>query len=296
MADESTKPNGAVPPKVTLKQNGGPATPPPDQTPTDQTPTVPDAASAPALKKITTRIDFSATAIPTPTEEKKKTARVMPPLDMPSPEGAEPGTSATEIAPSTTKTVKLKRPGELGFPGFPTDVGATAAKSKTSRIILEAALAPEAGGDEAGAVGIPLRAPPKTIRIRRPGEPAATEPPPPPPVEEPSAKRKTSRLDVPVEKEAGPPTQRKTIRIKRPEAGGGAARTVTIARTEERPTTATAPEAAPEAAAAPEVDEPGVVFSIVAIAALLVAGVLIYVLAAQAFPSMNLPWPGRIVM
>jgi len=73
------------------------------------------------------------------------------------------------------------------------------------------------------------------------------------------------------------PTQKKTIKIKRPEGVAQAARTLTIARPEEEPATPAAVKAETEA------QGPGVVFSIAAVIAAVIVCVLIYVLAVQAF-------------
>jgi hypothetical protein len=104
--------------------------------------------------------------------------------------------------------------------------------------------------------------------------------------------------------EATPPTQRKTIRIKRAggeAAGPGAApKTLVLARpvkTEEVGEAEELEKKAEEMEQALGVPsrEPGVVFLILSIAALLVIGTLIYVLAAQAMPQWNLTWYGKIV-
>ena len=272
MADEPKTTNGGVPPKVDLKQTGAPATP----------------------KKQTTKIDFAAAAMVP--DEKRKTSRVsMDEFLPPAGQAEEPATGTPGAIP---KTIRLKKPGEqpastIKVPKAPAPAEETTApapvpaddgKTKTSRISLEAALTPAEGRDTAGG---PPTTTPKTIRIKRPGDAATSIP-----AEELSGKSKTARLDLTAEAAvaAGPATQRKTIRIKRPGEGAApsvAGRTISITR----PAEATAPEGV----AAPEGDEPGVTFSILAIAAVLVVCVLIYVLAAQVFTGSNLPWPGKIV-
>lgn len=272
MAEDDVKPNGSVPPKLDLTKAAQPAPPPAQEqgAPLSQPPTV--AVPKPAAKRQTTRIDFSAAAMVP--DEKSKTARInLGPLGL--------DTAATPTGP---KTIRIQRASEmptikLGKPQPPAQAPAEAAKPpegkvKTSRIPLESAMAPAAAAPEATLEPAPATGP-KTIRIKRPGE----QEPPAAPVEAPQPKGKTARLDVPADS-AAPPTQRKTIRIKRPEGEGADLKPLEVAR-------------APEAVEA-EVDEPGITFSLVALAAVFVCGVLIYVLAVQAMPGLGLQWPGQL--
>jgi hypothetical protein len=140
---------------------------------------------------------------------------------------------------------------------------------------------------------------PKTVVLRPAGGPPAAQgepisPAPPAAVSE-ARKSETARLDLPPEtEEERPATRPKTIRIKRPDGTTGR-KALTIARPSE--------EAIFTAEAAAEVkggefvgaeESVGAVWSVAALAAVLVAAVLVYVLAAQTVAP-NLPWPGRIL-
>lgn len=122
---------------------------------------------------------------------------------------------------------------------------------------------------------------PRTIRIKRPdqvpptavvAQPPATAAVAPAPEIEPVAearKSETARIDLPPEATDQPPTRRKTIRIKRPGAGGITSKPMIISQTsqiEEEPVSL--PETGGE-------EEPGVVFSLLALAAVLVVIALV---------------------
>ncbi|NQT93585.1 MAG: hypothetical protein HQ559_12570, partial [Lentisphaerae bacterium] len=194
-------------------------------------------------------------------------------------------------------------------------------KRKTSRISLESALG-GAGKPETPAA--PAASAPKTIRLKRPTEaPTVKAASPGSPVKAKTAEmdkvlRKTAQLDEEAAAAAAPsPTRKKTIRVKRPTQrpavkGGGKSSAAPA------PGMAVAPEeaAAPAAPAAPEVlpaaaptDEPGIVFSLAAVAAILVTFLVIYVFSCQAFgpdssltklsyalPELDLAWPGKITV
>jgi hypothetical protein len=139
-------------------------------------------------------------------------------------------------APTSTddvKTIKLKAP-TVAIPAVPEQdsaaIAAQAAKSKTSRISLESALSaqPELPAAAGGA--------PKTIRLKRPTEMggAPVKPPLKPPtthIEIPMAPHQTGQVPpAPVaapppesaaESPDNSPTRKKTIKVKRPGAGGG---------------------------------------------------------------------------
>jgi hypothetical protein len=173
-------------------------------------------------------------------------------------------------------------------------------KRMTSRINLEAALSTEEGSDgKAGSIG------PKTIRLKRPGDASTIKAVPRPKMVKPAedagsaVMNRTARLEVPEEKaedaegtEGASPTRRKTIRIKRPTHGPGEDAPIVIARAE-----------AAAAAQGEEMDgmpfslddEPNPAFPILAIAAVLVILVTIYLFTVQVFPAWNLSWPGKII-
>ena len=162
---------------------------------------------------------------------------------------------------------------------------------------------------------------PKTVVLKRPAESAAAQPMISPPSQAPHTvevgapggtleeKGTTARISIPpsgVDTTAAPPTQRKTIRIKRAEGTPvSSARTVVLARPglklAPQPTVEEVP-AGGEAAAAelaealgvPTTAEPGVGYAIVGILTVLVLGAVLYALLAQTyFPDW--PMPGRAV-
>lgn len=267
--------NAGVPPKI------------------DPTKTPPSPEPAFPGKRQTTRVDLAAAEAG---EAKKKTSRL--PLE------AALGTDSQRPAQTgTPKTIRIKRPlmAPTVAPSTPEEPPAQPegdVKRKTSRIELEAALTASAAAEPEKPA--PAGATPKTIRIKRPSQVSgARMAPPGAPVEAetrpdagPSLKSQTSRIEAAIAapEPAATPTQRKTIRIRRPEGGPRvtvASRAVTIARPEEA--------AAVKTEAKAEEKGVGAVFVIAAIAAALVVCVLIYVLAAQALPNLNLGFPGKIV-
>jgi hypothetical protein len=140
---------------------------------------------------------------------------------------------------------------------------------------------------------------PRTIRIKRSDAPPTTALRAQPPVEaaptpltaadlETSKKSETARIDLPPEVEGEqPPTRRKTIRIKRPSGGPAGGRPLIITRA------AGAGEAAEQRGAEEPEAKGGSLFAGVALVAVLIAAVLIYVLAAQTIAP-NMPFPGRL--
>ncbi len=259
--EKKDKPEANIPPKLDLKQA---VTPPPPAQP----------------KKATTRIDMAAAAmIP---EEKSKTTRIN--LGAFGPDSGLPKTIKIQ-RPSEASTIKLTRPPAAApaAPQAPTAPPYTQAQAKrqTSRISLQEAFIAPAEGQAPGAA--PAEAPqpagPKTIRIKRPGDSGAA-------AAAEAAAAAAPAADTGIE--SGPPTQRKTIKLRRPGAEGEAARTA-----------ATLPKAAADFAAAQAAgevsgDEPGPVFAILSLVAMLVCCVLVYMLAAQALPGLGLTWPGQV--
>lgn len=229
------------------------------------------------------------------------------------------GITIVDDAPHT-KTIKIK-PVSLSesiridvAPGvkasIPTSPAVKIAKSQTSKIPLDAVLSADSPVNNSG---------PKTIRLKRP---SATSTPTAVPTPAPAVAKiakdvksdisKTSRLDI---EDAGidssaTPTRRKTIRVKRPSAGG-AAPSLNIARSEPVSSSGgalpTAGAPLPPVPLEEEVEEKCAVSGIASIAALFIVCTLIYVLLAQAtgkdrslsqlscfMPELNLSWSGRI--
>ena len=221
---------------------------------------------------------------------KKETSRI--PL--------EAAVAASDPAPSAPKTVRIKPAQTQPLAASDAAADGEDTKRKTSRISLEAALAADqAGKGEA----------PKTIKLKRPAEAATVKLSPAPaaaatagaavpaaqvPAAEPEAPAmgKTARLDEDLqgEEDGATPTKRKTIRVKRPTQRPGVKPSVSVARS---PSSAAQPGM--EAAFAAPQASVGWLAPVLSIAAILVCCVLIYVLAAQAYPGLGLSWPGAIV-
>ena len=278
MSDELKPANGAVPPKLTLRKGETAAIPP-------QT-----VIGAPAVPKSeTSRVDLSTTQTPESAQTiKKSTTRI--PLEASGAGTAElPTLGGQNISSKTIRLTPLSATRPLTIPPAPRPApsAADAAKRQTSRIPLEAALAEE----RAAASGATAPGSPKTIRIKRPTQTPATLPTTLPAAapEAPTAqtiqqtqKSKTSRVDAAdVQAESGAQaTQRKTIKIRRADGAVSkpAPRSVAVARLEAE---------AAERHAENQVHV-HVAFPIMAAVALFVLGLLVIVLAAQAFP--NLGW------
>lgn len=296
-------------------------------------PAKPEAAAAPVAKP--------AAAVPAPAAAaapKSETAPLGKPVGMGQPAAkhatskialveAKP-TLAIEKPPGAPKTIRIK-PRPVPAPdAVDADTSAEdaarahearqAAKRKTSRVSLEAALE---GPQEPGA-GTPT---PKTIRLKRPSEAPTVKVRPAPattpagaveaPAKEadapaPDQKKRlgeTARLDqLPVDTGATP-TQRKTIKVKRPtQMATGMAKPV-LRRAGGAPASADGPTLAGPPRDAPSVDKCNPVFPIFTIAALLVVCVTVYLFCAQVFgpnpsltrlsygvPELDLPWPGKM--
>lgn len=183
---------------------------------------------------------------------------------------------------ATPKTIMLKRPGGGGAP---------------------VVVPPGAAAPTVAAAPGPAAAAPKTVVLRKPEEGGGS-------LEEKGA---TSRINVPEGTlEAAPPTQRKTIRIKRSGEGGAgpitaAPKTISLVRppkTEGAPATVAGAEGAGTEASEeemaralgiePEYDEPSALYSVIALLTMLVLGAALYVLAAQTVAP-TLPFPGKIL-
>jgi len=219
-----------------------------------------------------------------------KTIKIKPSV---SPSGNVP---SPNIAPITTPTATAA----------PT---ASAEKRKTSRISLEAALASAPAAKLAEET-------PKTIKLKKPGEVSTVKLATAPEVsaqEAPTisadAKSKTAKLEdlPPVPEEAESPTRRKTIKVKR---GAGPSPVVPILVGGEEQAGAEPAHViggAPLQPIAME-DEPHWSFALMGVLGIIIAILIIWVLAAQAFgpdicltklsygaPNLDLPWPGKIV-
>lgn len=259
-------------------------------------------------KKSTIRIDQPGSAAPGVVDKetvlKKATVRIEIPSDI-QPAGVA---DAIEAAKKTTARVIIDEDRAKGDtariePAVPEPPDAT--KKRTTRIDLGEV--PEEEQDIfkrrttvmdatklAGAAGEV----PRTIRIKRPeGAAPTTEIPPitaPPPQQVESARKsETARINLPPEVaavEEQPPTRKKTIKIKRPGAATSAPLVITRAPAEGLPAGEVVPAGEPQ---------PHPAFAWIALVAVIVAVVLVYVLAAQVGTAPDLlparfPYPGRL--
>ncbi len=306
MAEEETTTEGAIPPKQTppasptagspiqrkpvitrkptLRKPGETISAPP--VPPATAPAVPTPApSAPALQGI---------SIPREEAAKKMTARI----SLASATGQIPAVSV-QSSTDDVKTIKLKPPTatQSVSPQESAAIAAQAAKSKTSRITLESALSAQPELPPASNTA------PKTIRLKRPTEMggAPVKPPLKPPtthIQIPQPPHQTGQIPPaavatppPEPAQEAPdnsPTRKKTIKVKRPGAGGGPK--ISLSKSGEGEDGAgigddnlqqlsgfdnLAPVAAP--------DKANPIFIIAAVIAILMAIDLIWVLAAQLF-------------
>ena len=288
MSEETKPAGGAIPPRITLKQAEG----------------VGNGDAAPAdgseAKGKTTRVEIVPPVQEVAPTLKKKTSRI--PLEQIAPEsGARPvsptglSSKTMRLAPATPPPPSISIPPQ--GPATRVMTGARVSdetKRQTSRISLDTVLSerPSAEGGAQAAPGVP-----KTIRIKRPtSSPAGTGSPsaPAPALPEVSAaKRTTSRIEIGGEAPAeGQQTQRKTIKSRR--ADGGA----TVARSAPRSVSVARLEAQAAERRAGELAEGSVhfLFPVAAAVALVLMGVMLYVLAVQAFPNAHLSFPGKITL
>jgi cobalamin biosynthesis Mg chelatase CobN len=315
MADQAPNtPGSGEPPKIKLNldANGRPPTGPRD-------PVSPSSLRIKATDKKaeTTRIDLSLAQPPPPIASIGDTQPVMPDVadvakkstvrvDAPPVVKAETQRVKSEtkvfdpaaISKQTTMRVEVeeKRKVETTRISLPPD----SFQKPGARADADAAESEDVFKRRTIPVGVPTPAPgpatrPKTIQVKKPvGRPADsinTAPAPAAEAVSEAKKSETARIDLPPDAGDRPATRPKTIRIKRPD-GTTARKALTIARPSEEEAPALAAASA-SMEATDEADQPGVVFSILALVALVVACVLVYVLAAQTFAP-NLPFPGRL--
>ncbi|MBT3192325.1 MAG: hypothetical protein HN341_07190 [Verrucomicrobia bacterium] len=269
------------------------------------TPATPTAVKKP--KSVTLR---PAVGIPrkeadkdAPAGSKRETSKI--PLETAKAKPVTPlpvGPRTIKIKPAAADALKLSGP-VIVSSATGADAGEAPSpdpKRQTSRISLEAAL----GGD-----GDEKASGPKTIRLKRPSEAPTVRIQKPPAAEGGSDLNKTAQIEAP-EDAVVPDTQKKTIKVKRP-SQRRSVKSVSVKRSTTAPD---ASDAAEPLTAAPSVAQPELTtddahwtFITSAIAAMIVACVLIYVLCAQVLgpnvsltelaywaPDAELPWPGRI--
>jgi len=279
-----------------------------------------ETAPPPVARKQTSRIEVPTVVAGTPGVAKKSTARIELPDTVLATPGPKKDTKKVQLPdtvielPAPALIKKQTTPVMLKKQTTNLDTATTVAhlpspqevKKTTARIELGDAIGIGKPAPEPVAPG--ARTIPRTVRIKQPEMPPTVslkKPPAPVPTGMPVAagevrKTETARIELPPETIVEQPvTRRKTIRIKRPGAEGDevpATRPPLVIAREadeapgEQPPTLTGVRM-PKAQ---EADEPGVIFTILAIAALLLVSTLIYVLAAQTF-ALDLPFPGKVL-
>lgn len=257
---------------------------------------VADSETGIKRKSETSRIRLEDVGVESTGEEDKTDTSEIPDADEPTAKVPKtirlrrPASAPVSGNPASSRAEGKSATDHISLSEAPTVARETALKSTTSRIILDAfeEEAPEAAKPKT----TPTPPVPQTIKLKRPSG-AVTE-------EElvtdqdigPAKKAETAKIDVPPEQAPPVPiTQRKTIRIKRTERGV-APRTVAITR----PSTAVSGQEAEYATGEDAPQEVGLAFSIVAVAAVLVAASLVYLMIAQAFgPDLILPIPSQLL-
>jgi hypothetical protein len=283
----------------------------------DITETAPPAVA----RKQTSRIEVPATIVAgTPGVAKKSTARIELPDTVLATPGPKKDTKKVQLPdtvveiPAPAMVKKQTAPLTVKKQTARVDLGSTViaapspqeAKKTTARIELGDAIGIGKPAPEPVAPG--ARAIPRTVRIKQPEMPPTVslkKAPVPVPTGVPAAagevrKSETARIELPPETIVEQPvTRRKTIRIKRPGAEGDevpATRAPMVIAREAGEVPGELPPTLPgmKMPMMAEADEPGAIFTICAIAALLIVSVLIYVLTAQTFAP-DLPFPGKVV-
>lgn len=269
-----------------------------------------DLASAKPPSGETTRLDVSSAKTPPPDTTRIDTSSAKPPPSIIDKNNLPPdaddyfkrSTMRIDIAPGHGQAADGKKSDTTRIDISP--AASDAAKKKTSKIDLSTAS--NAGDDvfksKTIPVGIPTPPPapsgptrPKTIQMKRPspsvGESIIVSPENTASATEQARKSETARIDLSAEDADRPATRPKTIRIKRPDGTSGR-KSLTISRPEEETVTETETTSVDEFAS--EEETPGTFVGLMAIAALLIASVLLYVLLAQTLAP-TLPFPGRIL-
>ncbi len=272
---------------------------------------LPEEERGEATKKSTVKID-PATGMAPFTQEEREEILKRATIRIDTVAGIQPLPEEDKIEAAKKSTVRVqidedRAKGDTARLDTAAIAGQDQAKKRTTRINLNEVL--EDDQDifkrrtallDASKFAATTEAPgmPRTIRIKRPDTPPTTSlraqpadgagPTPIAAAEiETSKKSETARIDLPPEMDADqPPTRRKTIRIKRPSGGPVTSKPLIITRAAETGEISGSKGAASEAEDSP-------VFSGVALAAVLVTAILIYVLAAQTIAP-NMPFPGRL--
>jgi hypothetical protein len=262
----------------------------------------------PATNKTTARIELPETVVATP-GPKRETRKVLLPdtvVEAPAPVTIKKQTTPMTVKKQTAPMMAKKQTARVELDtAIPAAV--QEAKKTTARIELGDAIGIGKPSPEPVAPG--ARQIPRTVRIKQPEMPPTItmkKPPAPVPMGTPTPagevrKSETARIELPPETIVEQPvTRRKTIRIKRPGAEGEetapARPALQIARIPGETVTEQPPTLVEKGLAitAPEAEEPGIIFTLCALAALIIFSVLIYVLLAQTLVP-NLPFPGRVV-
>lgn len=311
MAEETPRTNGnGEPPKIKLNLGNGFQRP--KTGPKEVEPAAPSIRIRPSDKKAeTTRIDL-AQAQPPPTgkgetqqvhpDDGDVTKRTTVRVDVPPAVKADTQRVKTEtkrvdpvaISKQTTMRVEVEERKKVETARL--DLAAEATRRAAPKIdVRDVGDSEDVFKRKTIPVGIPTPPPaaaakPKTIQVKRPGtgDSVITPAPAAEAVAE-ARKSETARIDLPPDVGERPTTRPKTIRIKRPD-GTSARKALTISRPPESEAPAEAEVAMPTVG---DEEDAGSLFSVVALVAVLVTCVLLYVLAAQTIAP-DLPFAGKI--
>ncbi len=241
--------------------------------------TLDDSQTVTGGKGVTARITLDESQpVALKPEEKSATVRVDL-TDVSGIEGARAAAAADEAARNRTARIVIEP--EAAAPIAPPPApAAKGAPPKTIKLQRPAAAVPKTVVLQRPAEA-PAAATPRTVVLRKPGEAEESK----------GATAKISIPELPREEAAG--SQRKTIRIKRPDGttvSGG--KKISLAKPA-APSEETGGRIEIETSLGIRDDSPGGFYTILAIAATIVVGVLLYLLLAQTLAP-TLPWPGKI--
>lgn len=220
---------------------------------------------------------------------KQETAKIPP-------APGEPATTVVASAAKAPKTIRLQRPATTVLAESPVKAaGPVSSTVKTIRLKKETSkivqtVAPDGKKrTETSRIqleDVPAEAEqPKTIRLKKPSSIMAVKPSvirERPDTGAPTGKGETARIEIVKPDEASVPvTQRRTVKLKRKEA-------VSEGEPAQKEWLEPKREAAEETSGSKAVE---VVFSVISLAAMLIMGFLVYILAVQATPEKQLPVP-----
>ncbi len=307
--DMPSRTNSASKPDPYIQQEKS-KTKPMDQKSSDDTIFIPENNKADntdsALPKLMAEIKKQTARIPLAKSEtdliKQSTTRIG---DLSSP-SAIPQTIRLKRPASVTQQVRSslgqaqarQQTDRINLSDAPTIARKAPLKRQTSRIILSATPPPDVSSRPSEIKRAPTEAMPETIRLKRPtlsaGEETALAPVTEQQVET-AKKSETAKIDLEPDGVAPIPiTQRKTIKIKRTERNV-TPRTISMTRPKSTSEIKGEHAGLPKEESVSVEQDPGAFFSFIAVAATLVVGALVYIMAAQLLaPDLMLPLPSMM--